>query len=319
MLQFPFVSLRKNIYAVIVFFDIFDFPLTLEEIKKYVAGKRESAISVQELLEQEGSIRHAMINGATYYFLKGRSSIVHTSLQQKQISVKLWEKVHFFLPFIQTVPFIKMVAVCNTLGYDNAAKDSDIDLFIIAKRGRLFIVRFFTLLLFSLLGVRRHGKKVAGRFCLSFYIDEDFLNLEPLQLSRQDIYFPFWMITMQPIYGEGFYHHFMAKNLWLKKYFQHSMFDNGHFLRPTFLKIFGNFGEWLLKGKFGNWIENVFYHIQRKRHQKNVVNLSPNASVIVEKNILKFHNVDRRMEIQQKFEEKWGQIIVGLKNAQRKP
>ena len=52
-------------------------------------------------------------------------------------------KSTFFLPFIQTVPFIKMVAVCNTLGYDNAAKDSDIDLFIIAKRGRLFIVRFY--------------------------------------------------------------------------------------------------------------------------------------------------------------------------------
>ena len=66
-------------------------------------------------------------------------------------------KSTFFLPFIQTVPFIKMVAVCNTLGYDNAAKDSDIDLFIIAKRGRLFIVRFYSSTVFAP-GVRRHGK-----------------------------------------------------------------------------------------------------------------------------------------------------------------
>ncbi len=314
MLQFPLSDLRESVYATIIFFDIFDIPLTLDEIQFYCSRDAKFCVSttiklpqkhvVKEFLENESGIRNATLNGIVYYFLKGRSSIVHTRLQRIRISEKLWKKVRFFMPFIQMVPFIKMAAVCNTLAFYNATHDSDIDLFIIAKRGRLFIVRFFTLFLFSILGIRRHGKKIAGRFCLSFYIDEDFLNLESLQLPSGDIYLPFWMITMKPLYGERCYHTFMAKNLWLKKYFQYPLFYDGDFLRQTSLKIFGDFWEFLLKGKFGDWLEKKLYFLQQKRHQKNIALIAPNASVMVEKNILKFHNLDRRAEIQRKFEEK---------------
>lgn len=308
-LQFPLPGLRENVYATIVFFDIFDFPLTMEEIQFFFLGKRHPRHVLQEFLEKEYGIEHAIINSIKYYFLKGRSSIVHIRLQRKQISARLWKKVQFFLPFIQMVPFIKMVAVCNTLAFDNATKDSDIDLFIVARRNRLFIVRFFTLFLFSILGVRRHGQKVAGRFCLSFYVDEDFLNLELLQLSSKDIYFPFWMIAMKPLYGERYYHRFMAENQWLRRYFQRPVIYGGEIWKPAFLKIFGGFWEFLLKRHFGNWVEKKFYSLQQKRHQKNISALGSQASVIVEKNILKFHNFDRRREIQQKFWERLRKII----------
>lgn len=303
MLTFPLNNFQTGSYATLAFFDIFDFPLTVEEIQFFFLGKQPTKHKLQKFLEKEDRIGHTVINDIKYYFLKGRSSIVHTRLQRKRISAGLWRKVQFFLPFIQMVPFIKMVSVCNTLAFNNATKDSDIDLFIVAGRGRLFIVRFFTLFLFSILGVRRHGKKIAGRFCLSFYVDEDFLNLEPIQLSKKDIYLPFWIITMKPIYGQKIYGKFLEANKWIKQYF--CLIPEAKAAEKwNILKYSSYIFEFILNGKFGNFIERKFEEIQRKRHGKNFKKPDGQSSVVVEKHILKFHNMDRRVEIAGKFEKR---------------
>lgn len=56
----------------------------------------------------------------------------------------------------------------------NAADgDSDIDLFVETAPGMLWTGRVMTTLFFSILGVRRHGNYVKGRFCLSFFAVEN--------------------------------------------------------------------------------------------------------------------------------------------------
>ena len=303
MLQFPISDLREKIYATVIFFDIFEFPLTLEEIQRYLLGKYSSLEELNDFLKSDSAIEHKTVNNCVYFFLKGRKNIVQTRLERKIISKKFWRKVRIYMPFIQLIPFMKMVAVCNTLAFNNTAKGSDIDLFIIAKRNRLFTVRFFTLAIFSLLGVRRNSKKIAGRFCLSFYVDEDFLNLEPVQFSKKDIYLPFWIVTMKPIYGQKTYENFLEANFWIKTYF--SRMPNVKVDRKFgILRYFGSFFEFILRGKFGAWIEKKFETIQQKRHVRHLHMLKNQASVIVKKHILKFHNIDKRKEIVRGFEAK---------------
>src|SRR3989338_8633583 len=69
-------------------------------------------------------------------------------------------------------------------GVPKVDDDSDIDLFIVARAGRLFIVRSFSILILHVLGVRLHGKKIKGRFCLSFFIDDTALDLSKIAISR---------------------------------------------------------------------------------------------------------------------------------------
>lgn len=55
----------------------------------------------------------------------------------------------------------------------NAAdEDSDIDLFIETVPGMIWTGRVVATVFFSVLGIRRHGNKVKGRFCLSFFAAE---------------------------------------------------------------------------------------------------------------------------------------------------
>ena len=115
-----------------------------------------------------------------------------------EIEKKLWKRVRFFSKFFKMIPFLKMAAVCNNLAFGKVSENSDIDLFIVAKTGRLFTVRTFVTFWFSVFGVRRHANKVAGRFCLSFFIDEEAMDLSPLAIPK-DFYLAYWVGTIVPI------------------------------------------------------------------------------------------------------------------------
>ncbi|MBI4231920.1 hypothetical protein HY605_01695, partial [Candidatus Peregrinibacteria bacterium] len=115
---------------------------------------------------------------------------------------KLWQRVNRYVKFLEWIPFLRMLAVCNNLAFDRVTAGSDIDLFIVAKKGRLFIVRTLVTGVLHVLGVRRHGDKVAGRFCLSFFVDDCALDLKKLAIER-DIYLAFWIFSMKPVIDDG--------------------------------------------------------------------------------------------------------------------
>lgn len=300
-MQYPISTLRQRCLATLAYFDMFDYPLKFEEIFGYFLGEQPDREELKNFLHDH---RDAIHYQDGYYFLKGRDLIVVTRDEREKISQQYWKKVRRFLPFIQFVPFIKMVGVCNTLAYNNASKDSDIDLFIVAKKGRLFFVRFLTVLLFGLLGVRRHGNKIARRVCLSFYVDESSLNLEKIQDGENDIYLPYWLLTMRPIYGHETYEKFVHENFWIRKYFQRTLSVRQVFWKDNFLRLFAKLKESLWKGKWGDVIEKKLRDVQMKRHQKNLTHLPSGASIVVSDHMLKFHNIDRRKDIAERFERR---------------
>ena len=307
-MKFPLSTIRESCHATLAFFDLFDYPLTLEEIRSYYLGR----VPGKEVLESFLGKDERIGNKDGFYFFRGRESLVAVRHEREKIAKKYWRKVHIFLPFIRLIPFIRMVGVCNTLAFNNPTRDSDIDLFIIAKRGRLFFVRFLTVALFSLLGVRRHGRKISRRFCLSLYVDEENLNLQTIHLSKDDIYLPYWILTMKPVYGETTYRKFMDANSWIGEYFHHHAgFSHDFWQRGKVTGTMASVLEFLMKGRIGSFIEKLLESYQRKRHRKKISTLPESASIVVNSHMLKFHNIDRRKEIARKFHERLREIEGG--------
>ena len=60
-----------------------------------------------------------------------------------KIELKLWNKVNRWLFLIRMVPFLKLVCVSNNMSFGVVDGQSDIDLFVVAKKGRLYTARFF--------------------------------------------------------------------------------------------------------------------------------------------------------------------------------
>lgn len=298
------MTLKESIYATLVYFDLFDYPLSIQEIGKFLLWNNASRDDLWALLNNDPGIqRHG-----NFYFLKGRREIVDLRRDREVVAAKYWVKVRKFLPVIQTVPFIKMVAVCNTLAFNNPTAESDIDLFIVVQKGRLFLARMFATVLFALMGVRRSGKKVAGRFCLSFYVTDDALNLEGIRQGQDDIYLPFWLLTLKPIYGHAVFDDLIRQNQWVQKYFPRIPETESTWKGSRLLRGIGRIQEKIYSRKLGDRLEEMISKWQTKRYQRKLADLGPNSSVVVSDKMLKFHNIDRRQEFASRFQKRYEEV-----------
>ncbi len=99
---------------------------------------------------------------------------------------------------------VKFVALCNTASRAHADENSDLDFFVIAKRARVWQTRLWAALPFRLLGWRpRADRAVRDAVCLSFFVDEDALDLAPLMLPDDDPDFRHWFLSFLPLYDDG--------------------------------------------------------------------------------------------------------------------
>lgn len=306
---FPPGSLKESIYATLAFFDLFDHPLTLVELHAFLLG---NTVTVAYSLEDIGNFLQtdkqiAMHNG--YYYFLGRENILSLRFERQNIADQYWKKVHTFLPWLQMIPYVRMVAVCNTLALNVATSESDIDLFIITKKKRIFLARTFCTLFFLFFGVLRHHNKIAGRFCLSFYVSEESLNLEHIQIRPYDIYLFFWFVTLKPFFGEYMYSRFLEANRWSGEYFSVSGFQQQKWKKYGILKRIALFQEFFLNLGFGFLFEKILTYIHLWRYEKRRACLGAESSVIVNKTMLKFHNVDRRKEFANQWEKRYKKFL----------
>lgn len=300
------MNLKESILKTIAYFDIFDFPLTAEEIKNYLY-KHNNPIHIKEI---KGVLVEMTENGLIerirdYYLLKNRGKIVETRKTRKFISEKFWQRVNLYSKHMNSVPFVRMLAVCNNLAYNNASEESDIDLFIVIEPGRMWIARLIITAILQFHGVRRHGNKIKGRFCLSFFITTNKLNMEPLQIPNEDPYLAYWTQNLTPFYGKDVYHEFKRLNQdWLKdKYSLNFNEDSERYLCAIPKNKFKNFIEFVLNGKMGNLFEEFLKKTLKKKTLRSMNSLSSDADVIVNDDMLKFHNHDKRREYLKKFKD----------------
>lgn len=291
-------ELVEAVLNTIRFFDLFDFPLMVEEVMEYLY-KYSSPLHIKELkatldhIVQEGGL--AEIKG--YFLLPGREHIIETRKTRKFIAEKFWNRTKLYGQYMRSLPFIRMIAVCNNLAYDNSSEQSDIDLFIVVRPGRMWLARFLTTAVLHFFGVRRYGDKIAGRFCLSFFVTSEKMDISEFELKPEDPYLAYWTKNLRPIFGQEAYRAFREKNQeWLSLYGLH--FDDSyrkhmyHYEDGKFKK----FSEWLLGGFIGNFFEGILKRTLKRKTLRSAERLGPEANVIVSDEILKFHNHDRRKE-----------------------
>jgi len=232
---------------------------------------------------------------------------------QSEIEKKLWRRVDKYTKWLRLVPFVRMVSVCNNLAIGNIKDESDIDLFVVAKTGRLFLARSFLTVLLHLLGVRRHHSKVKGRFCLSFFVDDSSLSLDSIRLD-DDIYLALWIATQHPIIDDGVYDKFIAANRWIYDY--NVVLDA--YKKPKHSKsFFKRILEYLFKGRVGDAVEKRLMNWQINRSGKKAEKLGDKASIVISKNMLKFHNIDRRAEFKRRWYQRYDKNQAVTKEAFR--
>ncbi len=318
-------DLEEAIISTLAYFSVHKYPLTLMEIYKWLyARDQESKIKdwniklsdIQKALDESKSLKKIIGCKNGFYYLKGNEKLVELRKKRHNLAKDRWKKLRRIASILQIIPNIKMFAACNTLVLNDIKEDSDIDVFVIIKDGRMWQTRFFITALVFLLGQWRHKSNIANKICLSFYVTDKSLNLEWLAKKPYDPMLCYWVTFIYPLLDRGAYGQFIEENEWVRKYVPNFIKYNPNLLERKVDKIFifdilRKSLEAILNTKIGDLVEKYFKKIQEGKMKKNSDSWQrDDTDVIITDQMLKFHEKDRRDYFRKVYEENLKKIIL---------
>ncbi|MCX6780024.1 MAG: hypothetical protein NT034_02480 [Candidatus Magasanikbacteria bacterium] len=296
-------DLKESILKTLAYFDIQHYPLTAPEIWQWLyrfeISDFKQIIAALDTLESQ----HKVMQKYGYFYLSGREEIIEIRRARLVASELKLKKARRAIQFIKYIPFLKAVFVCNTVAAGTAFEESDIDFFIIADRNRLYIVRFFTNLILRIFGLRTYGEHTADRICLSFFVDDQNLNLEKIKALPEDIHFAYWAFQMMPVYDpENYLKRFFSANHWIKKYIPNFNFQTqyNNLVKPNIISCaWQKIWQTMWRGQYGDLIETQAREWQLLKMSPGVkekAKLEDNG-VVINSGIVKLHEADTRAAI----------------------
>ncbi len=258
--------LKARILSTLRFFDLQEIPLTWLELHRFlladwasmhahqneeyefVAGENMvnsgALVEPAEILaciETECQTELAYVLG--YYCLAGREDLCIRRWKNYPYGVFRERRISKFVPWLKHFPFIRAVALGGSQALGQPKRSSDIDLLIVVKPGFLWLVRTMVSLYFQILGLRRHGKKIANRFCLNHYIAE-----QKVVDRERNLYKAMEYIRLRPlVYPQGLREFLKPNEFWLRAFLPNWRMDTGCELPSKWQK----FLEWALDNVVG--------------------------------------------------------------------
>lgn len=188
--------------------DVFDYPLTYNELYYFVMGEKISKREFYNLLMID-LIPKYVINIKKYYLLHGKEFTVEKREWREKISKKKWKKAITMNHILKNIPFVRMTAITGSLAYNSIRdKNDDIDYFIIVKKGHLWKTR---LLIYSFV---RLNELFGIKICPNYMISD-----QNLILHDRNSYSARELKQMIPLYGNDLFTDFVFKNNWVNDYY----------------------------------------------------------------------------------------------------
>lgn len=293
------MEIKNAILKTICYFDTRDYPLKIEEIHSYLWGVKTSIEETKKTLFE--MIGKGLTESEGFYFLKNREEIVKTRKTREKISDEKLKDTKSILNLLRTVPFLRGVAIIQSLAFNNCKEGSDIDIFIITSPGKIWIVRAMVNILLDIF--RRRGK-VKNAICPSFYLTYDKLSVENISLKPQDPDFVYIFNNFKPVFGEKHFTKFLEENLWLNNCLPNSKnnLKDSSSLNPIYWVIKKTFEVLLLP--FSKIINTKLKNKQIKIINKNVKAYAKNPSIITNDFIIKTHYNDKRIFYSKEWQKK---------------
>lgn len=232
--------LSKAILSTLFYHSIFDYPLTIEEIHRYlIVGKTVSLKVTEE--ETNDLLKTKKVYFSNDFFLPSALcprplALIDLRLRRRKISAGKMIIAKRASQAISAIPWVKMVAVTGALAMENADKNDDIDLMIVTSRNRLWIVRPLAMILISIFFKRRKPLLMNSKqktenndnaICLNLWLDESALAIP---VDQRNLYTAHELAQMKQIVNkDGTYEKMMWENRWGRKCLANVWKDFNHF------------------------------------------------------------------------------------------
>jgi hypothetical protein len=236
-------SLERAILETLAYSDIFEYPLRLDELHRYLP----TLADVDELPIVLSALNAQVGKSNDFYFLRGREEIVQIRMQRAPHSGKLLPTALRYGRVLGALPFIRMVALTGSLAVLNISKNVDFDYMLVTKPGRVWTARAFAVLFNRI--VRRFGHTI----CPNLILSEN-----ALEWPLHDLYSARELCQMIPITGMQIYYRLLKMNEWATDFLPNAFQDHNRALsknEPRQVPALQSLLEFPLRGRFGNRFE----------------------------------------------------------------
>ena len=293
--------LRNSILATLVYYDIFDYPLTLIEVYKYLVNPGRiyriteglGEIELNEVAEELDKLVNSGIIGQKngFYFISGKEDLYELRMKRDKISAQKWKKFLAMAKFLALAPYLRGIFASGSMAINNTDEKSDFDVLVIARSGRLYTCRLFLWLISSLMGTRRkkHEKVAPDKLCFNHYLTDGSLYIPHESIFNAQTYINLKPVLIRAELIDRFY----TANLWLNNYvynFRPQKEFSRRSVKPSLcLIVFARLGEFILDSFLGDWLELFFKKYQQKRINDDPKTHQSGGRVVFGDNELEFH------------------------------
>lgn len=245
--QVTHTPLDSAILRTVLYSDLFDYALTLDELAHYLIGECATVGDIRAQLTRSIWLRDRVCVLDGHVAVRGREALVQRRRERAVASGRLWRRAQRFARVLGALPFVRFVGVTGALAMDNCAPGDDIDVMIITAPDRVWLTRAFSILLV------RVGKLFGDTLCPNYLISERALRLE-----HQSLFVAHEFMQMVPVYGVEWYARMRALNAWLGTYLPNAQTAwrtlPPHAAGPV-ARALKHVGERLLSGALGDRLE----------------------------------------------------------------
>jgi hypothetical protein len=281
-------SIQEAILKTVAYADLFDYPLTLHEIKRYLIESPEDRSVKEALNRMTADLRLIYTDG--FYYLPRREGIIKIRQGRRAASQPKLQKAKQVAAVLKFIPWIKLIGVTGALAMENSDEGDDIDLMIITSPNRLWLTRGMVATFLRLTGQYRRPGKIKDRICPNLMIGGD-----ALEFHDRDLFTAHEIVQMKPVFERGnTYQRFLEANAWVKEFLPNAIKASSKFKIQS-LKFSSKFK---VVNVFFDFLENLAYEIQLKYMEKK------KTTEITTPSVIRFHPQDVRQKVLDEYQKR---------------
>ncbi len=255
-----FSPLQADVLKTLLYFDIFNHPLTAEEIYSFLPRNSTSPERIAGSCNSN-PFKEIVRNNAGYFSLRNNEESSVEERHAKEVRAKrMWAMAVVMGNVLKRIPFVRGVAISGELSKGVASENGDIDFLVITAPGRLWISRTLAILFKKVFLLNR--KKY---FCVNHFVTEDRMAHE-----ERNIYAALEIATLKPVSNFDLFRRYRASNSWITDFLPNAPEVPASLPYENSVSYFQKGLEVLfpprLSGRFDHFLMNMWRKIWKRRY-----------------------------------------------------
>ncbi len=296
----------EAILKVLLYADIFDYPLSAEEIHRYL----NISMRLEQVQEALGAAvrQGTIVQTGPFYSLPQRADLAAVRVRRGEIARRMWPRACRYARLMASLPFVEMVAITGALSVDNVEADADMDFMLVCAPGQVWLVRALTGIM------RRMARALGDRLCPNYILASN-----ALELDQRNLYAARELFQMVPLYGLDVYRRLIAANTWAFSYLPNVTLlppPNGHHPLTGPIRPLRRSLEFGLRG----WLGHKLHEAEWQRWQRMAARREHvGPEVVLAPDRFKMHDLGHGGRILAVYAERLARYGLSLPDGGQRP